>query len=452
MRIPSSLSDDNLYRRHHRHVPSSSVTRRLLRLGLAMVLVIVVMRQAGNPRIYESFFGEPAPDKPVAGLSGEGRHRGGAVQPLGPADWLGNSAPPALLDTLRQVVDSLGDQNVGELMVLVDNALADDMSADVAPESSTESTSGEPGASPLSADQAQIPRKVGAPLPGLWVERLSSALEQAAVSAGLARNGVAVEPIELDWSDRETLVAVRFAMDRWALGRVDQSSVWKGPDRLAFYRFMKIAPATQSGDRPARASVVSLLQQPDVYLNRSVAVTASVARAIPHEGTDNPFGIEKYWELWLRPRDGSERPLVLFVSEVSAEIRQVGPDASLADGPAISAEGVYLKRLTYRSASGSELAPAIVGRAIALRAEPSATVSLRQAAGERPGGWGLVVISAAAGLVIGFLVFVRSRQHGKRIRALRRAAQPPTIEAFRSNDDARQRVDGGVGQVEGASE
>jgi len=399
-------------------------------LGLAMALVIAVMRQAGNPAIYEPFFGQPSPGEPVAQSPGEAAQWSGEAPASGPVAE--SAAPdPALLDTLRRVVDSLGDQNVGELMVMVDSALAD-----VAAESLTQS-SDQRGERSFSDDPAGTPSGRESRLPGMWGERLSSALQQAAASAGLAENGGEVERADLDWSDRETLWALRFAMDRWALGRVDQSSVWKGTDRLAFYRFMKIAPASLSGDRPTRASVVSLLQQPDVYLHRTVAVTASVARAIPHKGTGNPFGIEEYWELWLRPRDGGERPLVLFVGEVSPEIRRVGPDASLVDGPTISAEGVYLKRLAYRSASGSELAPAIVGRAIALQSQSSAIVSPPAPVGERPGGWFLVAISVMIGLFVGLLVFVRSRQYGARIRSLRRAAQPSTIEAFKSSDDAR---------------
>lgn len=414
-------------------------------MGIAMALVIAVIRQAGNPAIYEPFFGEFGPPEPVAGSSVDVPPWAGAAPALGPAAESADP-DPALLDTLLRVVDGLGDRNVGDLMVLVDSALAD-----VAPELSTESSVGQRGERSSSDDPARSPSGQQLLLPGLWVERLSSALQQAAASARLAENGGEVERAALDWSDRETLWALRFAMDRWVLGRVDQSSVWKGPDRLAFYRFMKIAPASLSGDRPTHASVVSLLQQPDVYLHRSVAVTASVARSIPRKGTDNPFGVEDYWELWLRPRDGGERPLVLFVSEVSEAIRRVGPDASLADGPTISAEGVYLKRLAYRSAAGSELAPAIVGRAIALQPESSAIVSPRGAVGGRPGGWFLVAISVMVGLFAGLLVFVRSRQYGTRIRSLRRAAQPSRIEAFKSNDDVRPRFDGGEvqGEVQG---
>jgi hypothetical protein len=419
--------------------------RRLFRLGLAMALVIVVMRQAGDPGIYEPFFGPSEPDRPVAGATGDG-----PVPPGGPANRqaaaMFDIPDPAVLDTLYQAVDSLGEQNVGDLMVLVDAKLAD--TAVSSDNTQTSQAGGKPFQDDATGDvPAQEPL-----LPSLWVERLSSAIEQSAASAGLAENVGQTERVNLDWSTRESLWALRLAMDRWALGRVDQASVWKGADRLAFYRFMKVGPAIGStagsapADRPARASVVSLLQQPDVYLHRSVTIDASVARAIPRKGTANPFGIDEYWELWLRPRDGSERPMVLFASEVSPTIRAVGPDGSLVDGPRISAEGVYLKRLAYRSAAGSELAPAIVGRAVALQPPAPVNILPRGADSNRPGGWILIALAAVVGSAVGLLVFVRSRQYGLRIRSLRRATQPSIIDAFHSNDDAMPQVDEGAGQ------
>ena len=56
MRIPSQFNQDSLYRRDNRHRNATSHHRRLIRLILGLALVIVVMRQASQPAMYQVFF------------------------------------------------------------------------------------------------------------------------------------------------------------------------------------------------------------------------------------------------------------------------------------------------------------------------------------------------------------------------------------------------------------
>ena len=58
MRIPSQFNEDNLYRRGSKRPKSSDSLRQIIRMVVLLVLLIVVMKQAGQPRIYEIFFGE----------------------------------------------------------------------------------------------------------------------------------------------------------------------------------------------------------------------------------------------------------------------------------------------------------------------------------------------------------------------------------------------------------
>ena len=60
MRIPSQFNEDSLYRRGGRSAQPAQSYRRLLRLVLGLALVVVIMRQASRPEIYQAFFGDTA--------------------------------------------------------------------------------------------------------------------------------------------------------------------------------------------------------------------------------------------------------------------------------------------------------------------------------------------------------------------------------------------------------
>ncbi len=56
MRIPSHFNQDSLYRRDNRQRETGDSYRRLIRLVIGLALVIVVMRQASRPAMYQTFF------------------------------------------------------------------------------------------------------------------------------------------------------------------------------------------------------------------------------------------------------------------------------------------------------------------------------------------------------------------------------------------------------------
>jgi hypothetical protein len=64
MRIPSQFTEDNLYRRQSRtqnRRRGQSDSRKVIHLFIALALVLVMMRQAAKPQLYESFFAAVAP-------------------------------------------------------------------------------------------------------------------------------------------------------------------------------------------------------------------------------------------------------------------------------------------------------------------------------------------------------------------------------------------------------
>jgi hypothetical protein len=269
-----------------------------------------------------------------------------------------------------------------------------------------------------------------------WSDRLDDAFIRAGQSSDNLSGENATEPPE--WTAAPILSRLQSALDRWAIARVDPAAVWKGVDTLGFYRLLEDGPGRRPDDAASRTSITSLVQQPDVYLRRRVVLPASVARAIRRTAAKNPFGVQDYWEVWLRPRDGSERPFVMFTREVSTAIAAIGPDAALTEGPPVWVDGVFLKRIAYQSSLGRELAPAIVG----IVHEPSSDSSNLPAARTSPSsteGWLLVAFSAVIGFSAAALVFFQSGKAIARSRALRQKTRPPVPPILASLDQADRR-------------
>ncbi len=398
MRIPSSLTDDNLYNRRHRPSVGSSPSRRLFRLALAMVLVVAVMRQAGNPRIYEVFFSSP--DPPPGRLLIERPTESSGRSPTA-ADTASGSQHPLNAADGVVAVDADAAMRRGRARLAVDS---------------------------LSDEQAKR-------LFGLLARLRTAGIDppESAVDRSIADDFGELDRWLDDWRQPPAVTELQAALDRWAIDRVDPSSVWKASDTIAFYRFLDPSAVESLGDDAAVSpGVISLIQQPESYLRNRVRLGGTVARAIRRDAADNPFDIDHYWELWVRPLDGSERPWVLFAAEVSESIAAVDPDETLIEGPMIRADGIYLKRLAYRSAAGSDLAPAIVGF-VELPQRSAAVSPVGDDQPQGPSGWLLIGLAAVIGTSIAAILFWQSRRQA---RSLRRR-QPSTIDlGFGGGDDS----------------
>jgi hypothetical protein len=402
MRIPSSFTDDNLYRQRGRRSVGNSPQRRLLRLLLAMALVIAVMRQAGNPRIYELFFSAPPNnvDTAAAGALGSG-HR---VVTIASTTAGRSDEPAAETLPLDRTVAALDEATIKQLIA----TLADERRR-------------------VPTDQHDRDTLA---LPPDLIQRLNQAAQSAGdigPSADIERSDI--DPPDMDWSDGVLVQRLQAALDRWAIDRLDPGAIWKDSDTLAFYRLLEDpAPAWLRQQTAAGAGVTSLLQQPEIYLHGRVTLPGSVARAIRRDAAVNPFGVSEYWELWLRPRDGSEQPLVFFTASVPEEIARIDATASLPDGPPVWVDGLFIKRLAYQSAEGRQLTPAIVGSLFPMQSSQAAQPAITAQPGQSPSQpsiWTLLALSALVGITISLLIYYQTRKAALRMRALRQSAGLP---------------------------
>lgn len=406
MRIPSQFNEDNLFRRGNRRNESVQTYRRLLRLLIGLVLVVVVMRQASRPAIYQTFFGPQAsaaggasPQTQTSSRVGFGvRQRDDLVDvKITPEDrevanLLTSDLPAA---DQRQWVVTLSRWQAGQPIETLPSSV-DSVLARLA---SLESVS----------DQQRLAWKV-----------MIYAL--AATNTESTAERLSAQPNSLD---QPRITAFLTALDDAAASRVVDGSVWRSGDFDLFYRYLDQASGL-SGEGVAASGVLPLLQQPDVFRNQLLRTSGTVARTEHIEAKENPYGITEYWQLWIRPADGADRPLVAIVPTVPPLVESVGPNAIAEEGPRVTIIGRFLKRLAYQSALGADLAPVVVGRIesapiaedkIAAATQTSDGIEADSASGSRL--WLTLIVACLVGLALAVITMWRTSVMAKRARQLR---------------------------------
>ena len=319
------------YWMRHRPRPTGG-PRHIIRLIVLVAMVGVLVQGAAKQRFYEPFFATPPPPEtdPLA-TTGDGT----TAFRRGPNGGAPQSAP--------------------ERFVLVptnDNA--------------------------ESVSQPAIETRVRA---SELVATLDSAKARAAVLHA-ARGGSfgsgegpdldRLDEFARDFSDADA--ALKDALWRRAFDDVEDGRVWQANDRNALdallIHFGRVNEASlRSGLHHGRVNTLPLLQQPEVYRGRRVSVAgrparvqtqARVARA-GDEDDDGGSDDMNYAEIWLRPSDGADRPILAIVPSLSGEAARA-LQAFDANSPPLVIDGVYLKRLAFESGIGADLAPVVVGR------------------------------------------------------------------------------------------
>ncbi len=448
MRIPSDFNGENLYRRRNepndgdlgsknlRQSPISrrasrlertSATRRVLRLVVGLVLVLFLMRHAARPEIYQTFFAEPMQMVPT-GMTG-----GGAI--VAPESFAQTSSSWIPSDERSRY--DLYSKNSTQFRDAV--RLVELMSADEAQATLAASPNG------LRVDVAELLAQ--------HIEKLVESLDPLEASASdwldfakQLRSGSGNFASDVSGNkNRQLFAAIRFAALDAALRRVVDGSVWRSSDLDAFYGAMVQRDLIASIEH-VRTGVLPMLQQPEVYRGKGVTVVGKVVRGEQLDATSNSMGVAQYWQLWLRPSDGSERPIVAVVTELPAQLAvKLTPENDaelipLSKATTVQVDGLYLKRLAYRSSEGAELAPVVVGVVAAMSGLTAPNAVAPASAGtpasaepaepiESMDGSSLLmlVLTVVLGFAIAAFVMIRTQRENARMRLLRSQQQSETI-------------------------
>jgi hypothetical protein len=202
---------------------------------------------------------------------------------------------------------------------------------------------------------------------------------------------------------------------------------------LAFYRLLEAGSFDgfeSFGRQATRVGYVALTDQPAAYRGRPVWLDGRAARVERLEAKANPFGIEQYWLVWIRPDDGSERPVMAYAESLPPRLAELAGQPLLEDGPATRARGVFLRRHLYQSAKGSELAPVIVGQLQLLDGQTAARAPAAVPETELSGGKLTWMFALALVLAVGLtlLVALQTARAGKWQRQMRQRGLPNRLE------------------------
>ena len=401
VRIPSQFNDGSLYGRRKDdraaggaspHIAKRRLVanhhRQIIRMILALVLVFVVIGAAAKPEFYEPFFIAEAVDTDVENQT------------------LSNSSDPAIV-----ILDEIREQSV-------------EIASTLNPQ-----------------EQMHVARELIRFQSGLHDESVKAVLSELAISEdGVSEDGVKAEAMV------EALIETLIGE---AQQRVIDGAVWRGKDRDALrLRLMRSEqPPVSANRRPAAiVGVLSMLQQPQAFLGQPVRVLGRVARAkliseklSGSDSGDKDSGGEDsakedplpdYWQLWLQPSRGADRPVLVLVTSVPEEIARFKEGGSFKNAPRVVVDGVFFKRLAYQSSLGADLAPVVVGRLLQSKAS-SASLTQRVDQSTDPTKIGPFAVIAGAigmGVILAGLVVWRTAKSAKHTRRLRRDREVAELE------------------------
>lgn len=454
MRIPSQFNRDSLYRRDNRHHESTNDYRRIIRLVIGLAIVVMLMRQASRPAVYQTFF-DPSLATDSAALQ-DGNTPPNPSQlpapPVTPDPSRRSTVPPLRVEDSTNGDPVVSQGSSAAAIAAEDRQTAAELIEGLLPSDQREWLvalshwqSGRPIRMVPSTIESIRERldsldSISQPQRENWQQMLEGFTEAvrwtASVDAdapeaepgaqqaasGSEESGSKGSPPPPDEAVSRRVAAMVAALDDAANARVVDGSVWRSGDFDSLYHFLD-----QSNQLPrsgvAAVGVLPLLQQPEVFRNQWVRFHGSVARSERIETQENPYGLPHYWQLWLRPSDGVNRPLVAIVPTVPDTVAVVGNQTSTTSGPEITVVGRYLKRLAYQSSVGADLAPVIVGQITSAPMSEREWQELeqrRQPQTSTPLGWPILL---ACLLGLGFAIFVmwHTAVSAKRARELRQS-------------------------------
>lgn len=394
MKIQSSLTGrDGQSRRDS----TSGTSRRLVTMVLGLVLIVVLMREAGDPNVYRRLFTRLG----VPITNSEGKEVITIPIELEPDPQTQEGA-----NLLAGCLEGLTAEQRDQLTRLLSRH--------------RRGAAGEP--SDASDEAIRAVRFACQQQELAPADALAQALQ--AISAGEAPAEDSVAYLRMLQSE----------LDRTYFEQIEDGTVWNAKDFLAFYRSLeRVSGDVALSEKPVYVGTVPLIEQASFYRGRHVRVSGQAVQSTRYEAQDNDFGIESYWMVWLKPIDGSERPVVLYAPQVSDAIAALPEDGVAADGPELEIDAVFLKRYLYRSVGGFDQAPLLVGRIL----EPKVVVTSTPATAGSPSGNLFLAIGGALifGVAIAVLVLWNTNRTNQYQRQLRQ-------RGMKTNPDFLANVDG----------
>ncbi|WP_168563660.1 hypothetical protein [Crateriforma spongiae] len=226
---------------------------------------------------------------------------------------------------------------------------------------------------------------------------------------------------ETEPSSRESLKGAGNVSDEelaQMLERVVDGATWRGEDNEAFRTLRAIADRASAEDA-AEIGVLPLLQQPDLYRGSKVRIRGKAVRCDV---------VEDYFQIWIKPADGTNRPALAIVNHVPGSLRKLS-GGTYTNGPELEVIGRFIKRLAYRSGKGADVVPVVIGRIdqIERSAVPDALSASNASTPISAGTWIWFAAASAAGVLLAAGIFWHSQRQSRRIREQRQSGRDSSL-------------------------
>ncbi len=190
---------------------------------------------------------------------------------------------------------------------------------------------------------------------------------------------------------------------------------------------------------PVFVDLYNNVRRPEVYLGKPVMLSGHVRSVVEMPASENEYGIEMLYEVWLFTTDSQQHPVVLVMSSVPERLLEEVRRLKAANRPVVidgvSGSGYFFKMYGYPAADAYRFAPLVLGGSLKWSprrpGETDRSLPLALAVG-------LVVFS----LPIGWFVW-RNRREDRRHRSARSAEAQQTLDWI--DDGIRREDEDGAG-------
>jgi hypothetical protein len=216
------------------------------------------------------------------------------------------------------------------------------------------------------------------------------------------------------------------------LAEIRDDTVFRGAEHEAFFHLMNVLHETEARQLAAASrgptAFVQLYEQPDHYRGKLVTVRGTLLRAFLLPAPKNDYGIEEYYQTWIRPHDNRANPMVIYVLKIPA-----GFPTGMNLSEEIECTGFFYKRWAYKAADSIRTAPLLLASTVEWNrpvVKPDEPVS--------PGSVMTIVL---AGLGLGGLILFTALSR-------RRAPEVAWYQSRKANPDTTRRRLHALEQVE----
>lgn len=241
---------------------------------------------------------------------------------------------------------------------------------------------------------------------------------------------------EISWSEseRERLDLWRLRWERLGLAAIKDDTVHRPAEGDAWFRLFDVLKNTSASElkkQPAeRVNFVQLHKETDEYRGKLVRFSGRIMQAKRIKATENVYGIEHQYLLWIKPDDGPKTPVVVYALEMPKDFPTL--DQPNLDGgytklrEDVTITGYLFKRWAYRAKEGTHTAPLVLAKVPEWLPSPNVTRGTELPSRQTFLLW--LAGTALFGVAVALMIYWRTRDTS------------PALKSFQTSSAAQQEL------------